>query len=127
MLKNQNNIACLGHSKDKEYVVSDICGASWWASLEGIAQAIYNKGCSVCGADAINLINFLHDMVNVKLDKPVFDKDNFKKYFPLAEKTYIKAGGKKVNLKNSSTTEEEIIIRPLVIKSKCSLLGVHSA
>jgi len=104
MLKNENNVACLSHSKDKEYVVSDICGASWWASFEGIAQAIYNKGCSTCGADAINLINFLHDMVNVKLDRPVFDKANVKKYFPLAEKTFIKAGGdKKVNLKNPIT------------------------
>ena len=64
----------------KRCSIPDAAGPSWWASFEGIAQAIKNAGCESCGREAIQLVSLIHDLVNVELGRPVFNKENIKHY-----------------------------------------------
>jgi len=42
-----------------------------WAVFHGAAQALHDDVCQNCGKHAVRMIRGLHDMVNVKLGKPV--------------------------------------------------------
>ena len=58
--------------------IPDVCGASWWAMLHGWARAIETDGCSPCGGFAVKAARALHDLVNAKLGRPLFDQKNFR-------------------------------------------------
>lgn len=45
-----------------------------------IHKAVEEIGCETCKEEGKGLMKFAHDVVNAKLGKPLFDKDNFKKH-----------------------------------------------
>lgn len=53
----------------------DIFGPQYWKVNHYLANLI---PCSICKNDAVPLEIFKHDIVNLKLDKKVFDKENWK-------------------------------------------------
>ena len=61
-----------------EVYVPDICGSQWWGMLHAWAQVIHDEGCPTCGGFAIEAARALHDVVNVKLGKPVKYAANLK-------------------------------------------------
>lgn len=56
--------------------VPDITGPFAWAQLHSWAQNVHDFMCPNCGAFAIKATRALHDVVNVKLGKPVQDQSN---------------------------------------------------
>ena len=55
-----------------EYVVvAEICGPFAWKMLHSWADAVHDDICRVCGIFAIFAAEGIHDIVNVKLGKPV--------------------------------------------------------
>ena len=72
---------------DDWVVIPDVCGPSWWAIFHNTAKAIKTDGCESCGGHAVKLISFMHDIINVDLDKKFYDPKNvlgFKKIPELA-------------------------------------------
>ena len=57
--------------KPGEVYVPDVCGSQWWGMLHAWAKVIHDEGCPTCGGFAIKAARALHDVVNVKLGKPV--------------------------------------------------------
>ena len=58
-----------------EYIdIADVCGSAWWGALEGVARSI---NCETCRNHAVMLISGMHDLVNMHLGKPIFDRENF--------------------------------------------------
>ena len=74
---------------------TDVFGPHYWGALHNLVE---NIPCSICRNDAIGLMRGMHDVVNVKLDKPVYDKENFDKF--LAHICTIKAERDKVEKEN---------------------------
>lgn len=56
------------------FAVPDVCGSAWWGALHGVVSAI---NCSHCRGEAEKLMSALHDYVNWKLGKPLFNRRNF--------------------------------------------------
>lgn len=56
---------------------TEVFGPHYWAALHNIVDEI---PCSICRNDAIGLMKGMHDTVNYKLGKPIYDEDNFNKY-----------------------------------------------
>jgi len=54
--------------------IADECGGSWWAALHGVVQAI---NCPPCREHGQRLMSAMHDLVNHKLGRPLFDPNNF--------------------------------------------------
>lgn len=52
-------------------------GPKYWAALSNIAHRV---PCSLCRGEAEEMISFLHDRVNLKLDKKLYDEQNFDKW-----------------------------------------------
>lgn len=73
---------------------TEVFGPHYWAALHNLVE---NIPCSICRNDAIGLMRGMHDVVNVKLDKPVYDKENFDKF--LAHVCEIKAEREKAEKK----------------------------
>ena len=57
--------------------VAEVSGPCWWRILHSWAEAIREEGCSSCGEFAVGATVALHDLVNVELGKPVWDRRNF--------------------------------------------------
>ena len=57
--------------------VAEVSGPCWWRILHSWAEAIREEGCSSCGEFAVAATVALHDLVNVELGKPVWDRRNF--------------------------------------------------
>ena len=65
---------------------NEICGFSCtgfegkaiWSDLEKIVKKI---DCETCREHATELINFIHDVVNAGLGKPLFNEKNFNKIY----------------------------------------------
>ena len=57
--------------------VADVSGPCWWRILHSWAEAIRDEGCGSCGEFAVGATVALHDLVNVELGKPVWDRRNF--------------------------------------------------
>ncbi|MEX2599273.1 MAG: hypothetical protein WD533_06420 [Dehalococcoidia bacterium] len=55
-----------------------LCGPVAWGVLHQWAEAIESEICPVCGEEAKRLAVFMHDLVNAKLGKPLYDADNFR-------------------------------------------------
>ena len=74
-------------SKTGQEVVSipDACGAAWWAIFHNTAQAIHDAGCSSCGEHAITLMQFMHDLVNIRLGKPLHVPAVAEEWLPVVE------------------------------------------
>lgn len=51
-----------------------VFGPSYWKALHSIVDRI---PCPGCRSDAVPLMSFMHDIVNKKLDKPLWDEANF--------------------------------------------------
>jgi hypothetical protein len=55
--------------------VSDVCGPSWWGALHGVVDSISCESCRDHGQD---LMSAMHDFVNIKLGKELYDPVNFR-------------------------------------------------
>lgn len=44
-----------------------------------------NIPCSICRDEAVILISGIHDLVNIKTDKPVYDEPKLLKFFEIIE------------------------------------------
>ena len=66
--------------------ISDVCGASWWDILHGVAVSIRDGkgGCASCGAHAVTLMEYAHDLVNVSLNKRAEKPDSIRAWTPYA-------------------------------------------
>lgn len=56
--------------------VPDVAGPLAWGTLHSWAQSVHDWMCPICGDFAIRATRALHDVVNVKLGKPVLDQAN---------------------------------------------------
>lgn len=66
--------------------ISDVCGASWWSIIHGVATSIRDGegGCSTCGEHAVSLMEYAHDLVNVSLEKPAQKPHAVREWTPYA-------------------------------------------
>jgi hypothetical protein len=73
-----------------------------WDLLHGIAD---NYGCHACKADAQTLISTIHDIVNVKLGKGVYDPARFEAGVRMINKLYQEwlSSGKPIHEESSSS------------------------
>lgn len=58
----------------------DIFGPKYWEAYHKLTNMI---PCTGCRNQAVPFMNFFHDTVNVKTDKPIFDKDNFNNHIAM--------------------------------------------
>lgn len=58
-------------------VDTEIFGPYYWGALHNVVD---NIPCSICRNDAKPMMVFMHDLVNYKLDKPIFNPENFDKW-----------------------------------------------
>ena len=64
--------------------IAEVCGSSWWKAFEGIVAAI---NCSHCREGAEALLMAMHDVVNYKLEKAIFNQENLRmvaEYYQMA-------------------------------------------
>ena len=113
---NQEHEHIINLSNEKDWVsIPDVCGPSWWAILHNTVLAIKTDGCESCGGHAVKLMSFLHDMVNVDLNKKVYDPKNVLKFRNLTEKLFNQSekqlgnGNRKMKAENSFPTNEKDI------------------
>lgn len=52
-------------------------GPKYWASLHSTVGKI---PCSLCRGEAVEMVKFIHDRVNLKLEKKLYDEKNFDKW-----------------------------------------------
>jgi len=52
-------------------------GKFYWFALHDIVNRI---PCPGCRQEAVPMLSFMHDLVNFKIEKPLFDKENFYKH-----------------------------------------------
>ena len=74
-------------SGEKFVAIADVCGGFWWAQLHSWAENIRDHGCSDCGNFAVAMAEAMHDLVNVKLGKPLHSPEAlalFSKFFQQA-------------------------------------------
>ena len=71
-----------------EFSIPGECGPSWWRILHNTVSAIETDGCPSCGEHAVKLMSFLHDLVNVDLDKPIYDPKNVLGFEGLTKKLF---------------------------------------
>jgi len=55
----------------------EVFGPYFWKSLHSTVE---NIPCNICKNDAIDMMKFMHDLVNHKLQKPIYDKANMDKW-----------------------------------------------
>lgn len=72
LYNNKILIFSLPRSKDK-----DVFGPPYWKSFETIA---HNIPCPPCRQHGEQLVSFMHDVVNLKLGKPIYNKENFSRW-----------------------------------------------
>ncbi len=59
---------------DQYIEIPQVCGAGWWGALEGVVGSIT---CESCRTDAVKMLSAMHDLVNVRLGKGLYDPSNF--------------------------------------------------
>lgn len=69
-------------TSNPEHTISlaDTCGASWWKALDVAVEAI---NCPSCKEEAKSLLSGMHDLVNLRMGKPLYDAGNFAKVLGL--------------------------------------------
>jgi len=77
ILKNavRDEIIKVLHQECKDNPTSECWGPIIWSYLHGIVDAI---PCPKCRSEGQKLMIFIHDIVNVKLGKEIYDKRNFR-------------------------------------------------
>ena len=94
---------------DQGVYVPDVCGPSWWRMLHGWAEAIRDEGCPSCGEFAVQAVSALHDLVNLKLGKPLHDRDNLAEISELYCRTTGALGsGSALSQEDSALTDQAI-------------------
>lgn len=67
---------------------AEIFGPEYWRAFHTLSEMI---PCSICRNDAVPMFRFVHDVVNKKLKKPLFDKENYDKWVErVCEKEEVK-------------------------------------
>jgi hypothetical protein len=56
---------------------ADVFGPEYWKAYHKLTDMI---PCSICRKDAVPMMRFVHDIVNKKLKKPIYDKENYDKW-----------------------------------------------
>lgn len=56
---------------------TDQWGPLYWKSLHSTVERI---PCSLCRGEAIEMISFIHDATNLKLEKKLYNEENFSKW-----------------------------------------------
>lgn len=72
LLRNKIVIYSLPRTKDPEKF-----GPAYWKALHGIAEKI---PCPPCRNDGTQLMAFMHDVVNLKLGKKIYNQENYSKW-----------------------------------------------
>lgn len=54
-----------------------VFGPKYWETFHKLADRI---PCPSCRAKAVPFMSFFHDIVNLKTEKPLYDKENFNKH-----------------------------------------------
>jgi len=54
--------------------MAQTCGPFWWGAMEGVAAAV---NCPPCRSQAQAMVSAMHDLVNLKLGKPVYNSQVF--------------------------------------------------
>ena len=99
-------------ANDDYIVIPDVCGPGWWAILHNTVMAIKTDGCESCGGHAVKLMSFMHDIVNVDLDKKIYDPKNVLGFKKLVDKVFKQAekqlgnGNRKMKAGNSVSKSE---------------------
>lgn len=65
---------------------TEVFGKHYWGALHNLVE---NIPCSICRNDAIDLMEGMHNLVNSKLEKPIYKPEKFEKF--LANVCEIKA------------------------------------
>jgi len=122
----------LGRQAKEEFSIPYECGPSWWRILHNTVSAIETDGCPSCGEHAVKLMSFLHDLVNVDLDKPVYNPENVlgfeqltKKLFKQARKQLAGSNGvmrtkQPAREKNGQTADNNFDSVPLTAVKPCN-------
>ncbi len=98
--------------------IPDICGPSWWAMIHAWAESIRDAGCASCGGFAVKAVNALHDLVNIHLEKPLHDADNF-----LEIADHYREGVQQVQAHHPELVDAKMsqeLALPVTINGKCS-------
>lgn len=78
-------VLTIAYLKYSDYVVyklptnvgPDEFGKYYWNALHSTVERI---PCSICRDEAVPLMKFMHDIVNKKLEKPIYDEKNFSEW-----------------------------------------------
>lgn len=68
-LKSKQTCYSLPTTKDP-----DKFGPSWWFAFHDLASKV---PCPSCREEAVSFMSFFHDVINQKLKKPLYNKENF--------------------------------------------------
>ncbi len=79
-----------------------------WKSMHSVATLLAAT-CPHCG-DAEEAVVFLHDVINVKLGKPIHDRDNYKKWLGIAQTKFAE------NVTFDAVTDELTKVENLLAK-----------
>ncbi len=83
-------VAELYHGDDEiVFDIADVCGPATWSAIHHLAE---NFPCAPCAEDAGSLMRFAHDLVNVKIGKPVHFPDDFRQWAGLVFETSAELG-----------------------------------
>ena len=65
------------HHGDDEIVfdIADVCGPATWSAIHHLAE---NFPCGPCAEEGASLMRFAHDLINVKLGRPLMYPDDFR-------------------------------------------------
>lgn len=55
-------------------VDTDVFGPAYWAAFHDLASKV---PCGACREKMESIMIFVHDLVNLKTEKPLYNKDNF--------------------------------------------------
>jgi len=72
---------------------TEVFGKYYWNALHDIAHEI---PCSLCRVEAESFMEFFHDFVNFKLDKPLYDESNYTKWLDRLSEVKEKMAEKKI-------------------------------
>lgn len=64
-------------------------GRKAWAQIHGACNILQ---CSICKNECITLTSGIHDVVNIKLGKPIFNRNQLMKFFKIVDSAKSKMG-----------------------------------
>lgn len=75
-----NNLMILKLPKTPD---TTVFGPEYWKAYDAVSNSI---PCSGCRHEAVSFISFFHDLVNKKLEKPLYNADNYNNWLDTLQK-----------------------------------------